>query len=316
MESAAEEPSGSTDPSAWVASFNESGFVRFPKILSSNECDDVESALGRTLDRDPSPNPLSCDGMRFASNLLYGSEELQRLLCAPGILAIVTALAGPNTWVRWDQAVWKQPGAPEFPLHQDNGYTGLQDEHLQVWIALTDTTSANGGLQIAPGWHHSDLPHHWRGGHAALDQPLATVSIDANRGDVVVFSSRLPHTTTPNMTTTTRLAYVRGVSPALGCGLVGAVAPLCRFSEWSTGGHVPSRTRRPFPPHALRSPRPVVSSQCPPPLLNGEYRPRGTRHRTLALRRPRVVSPSMNRLASRLLSDSWRSQRSTRTTSP
>ncbi|MFN8016882.1 MAG: phytanoyl-CoA dioxygenase family protein [Acidimicrobiales bacterium] len=193
--------------------FERDGFVLVPGLLAPDEVHALREAIEAAPERDDGPNPLTLGTMRFASNLFYGSEPLQRFLVDPRVIALVTALLGPDAWVRWDQAVWKRPGAPEFPLHQDNGYTGLDAAHLQLWVALTDMDQGNGGLVVAPGCHLVDHPHRWQGNHVVIDEPLPTRALDARAGDVVAFSSRLPHATTPNRSDRDRLAYVAELLP-------------------------------------------------------------------------------------------------------
>lgn len=187
--------------------------MRLPGLLSADLVARLAVAVDTAPERDPGPNPLSLDTMRFASNLFYASGVLQRFLCSDPVLAVVTALIGPDAWVRWDQAVWKGPGAPVFPWHQDNGYTGLPVEHLQLWVALSPSYRDNGGLLVAPGGHRRAADHRWVGGHVEIDEPAATLAVDAEPGDVIAFSSWLPHSTGPNVTDTTRLAYVAEYLP-------------------------------------------------------------------------------------------------------
>jgi ectoine hydroxylase-related dioxygenase (phytanoyl-CoA dioxygenase family) len=182
-------------------------------MLGSDEVEALRGAIEAAPERDPGRNPLTLDTMRFASNLFYGSTELQRFLCSGPVVDLLCSVGPQDLWVRWDQAVWKGPEAPAFPWHQDNGYTALSVEHLQLWVALTPMRPTNGGLVLAPGGHRSELEHRWVGNHVEIEEPAAQVSIDASAGDVVLFSSYLPHMTTPNVTGEERLAYVAEYLP-------------------------------------------------------------------------------------------------------
>ena len=193
--------------------FAADGYAVLRSFVEPERAAQLASLLERAPERDPGPNPLSLDSMRFASNLFYGTPELVELLGAPPVIEIVTAVLGPDVWVRWDQAVWKGPGAPTFPWHQDNGYTELDAEHLQLWLALTSSTADNGGLVVAPGGHRRRLPHRWVGNHVVATPTGPSETIEAAPGDAVVFSSLLPHTTGPNRTGRTRLAYVAEFLP-------------------------------------------------------------------------------------------------------
>lgn len=200
------------------ANFAVDGYVHVPGQFSPAEVGRLRAAIERAPERDVGPNPLTLQTMRFASNLFYGSAELRALLSSAAVLGPVRQILNEDSWVRWDQAVWKGPGAPLFPWHQDNGYTELDAEHVQVWLALTEMNDANGGLMVVPGGHRSRLAHRWVGNHvqcyttqeAALQ---GAISIDAQPGDLVIFSSFLPHATAPNTTADTRLAYVAEYLP-------------------------------------------------------------------------------------------------------
>jgi ectoine hydroxylase-related dioxygenase (phytanoyl-CoA dioxygenase family) len=147
--------------------------------------------------------------MTFYSLLFPLSTELQAFVGQPRLVDLACTLLDDDVWVRWDQAVVKQAGAPEFPWHQDNGYSLLHSVHLQAWVALTDAGPDDGGLWVAPGSHRADLAHHHRGAHVEVDdEPAAGVAVTAERGDLVLFSSRLVHRTTPNRSGRDRLTYV------------------------------------------------------------------------------------------------------------
>lgn len=203
---------GSMDPHELLDAFERFGCCLVPGAIPG----DAVERLARALEDAPvsdDDNPLSLGGMRFKSNVYRASPEVADFLATPAISSLVAPLTGGSAWVRWDQAVWKRPGAPEFPLHQDNGYTNLDVEHVQIWVALTPMTRDNGGLYVVPGAHRSRLPHRWIGHHVVTDLAAQRVHLDAAAGDVVVFSSFLPHGTTPNTTTAHRLAYVAEFLP-------------------------------------------------------------------------------------------------------
>ena len=153
---------------------------------------------------------LNKGSLTFYSGVYAQSKKLQAFVSQPKVVDFLKQVIGPNFWVRWDQAVAKGPGAATFPWHQDNAYNGLKDGHYQLWIALTKTTTDNGGLWLVPGSHkQQDLPHKKVGNHMVYQGKVKDpVFIEANPGDIILFSSYLLHSTTPNITQDTRLAYV------------------------------------------------------------------------------------------------------------
>lgn len=198
---------------AVVERYRRDGFVHLRGFLDERAVSTLSRAVEAARLEDSGDNPLSLDSMQFVSNAFHRSEELRRFLSSPRILDLACALRGPDLWVRWDQAVWKGPGAPTFPWHQDNGYSELPAEHLQLWIALTPMSAENGGLCVVPGGHTAALPHRWVGGHVETEPRGEVQEVVAEAGDLVAFSSWLPHCTAPNRTTSTRLAYVAEYLP-------------------------------------------------------------------------------------------------------
>lgn len=196
-----------------AARFARDGYVELPGLLDNAAAAALAAAVEVAPEHDGGDNPLSLGAMRFASNLFPGSQGIRDFLLSPTVTALVTELLGPDTWVRWDQVVWKRPGAPEFPLHQDNGYSGLAEPHLQLWVALTPMTRDNGGLLVVPGSHHRLLEHRWVGSHVVCDAPAPPVAVDARPGDAIAFSSFTPHATAPNTTDQARLAYIAEFLP-------------------------------------------------------------------------------------------------------
>ncbi len=196
-----------------AARFAATGYVELPGLLDADEVRSLLDEVRSAEPRDPGPNELSLGGMEFASNLFYRSGRLQALVTDPRIVGPVQAILGPDVWCRWDQAVRKSPGAGWFPWHQDNGYTQLDAEHVQVWVALTRSGADNGGLRLSPGPERRLRHHRWVGHHVRMDEPESSVALEAEPGDVVVFSSFLPHATAPNETTADRWVYVAEYLP-------------------------------------------------------------------------------------------------------
>jgi ectoine hydroxylase-related dioxygenase (phytanoyl-CoA dioxygenase family) len=113
-----------------------------------------------------------------------------------------------------------------FRWHQDNGYNNLLTEHYQLWIALTETRNQNGALWLAPGSHKRGLLPHAKVSGVQIEVQAEvgeSICVDANIGDVILFSSLMLHRTGPNEADTTRVAYVAEYMP-------------CRDYDWGLPG--------------------------------------------------------------------------------
>lgn len=190
------------------AEFDKNGYLICEKMFSRDEIQvllqEIKAAR-RRYDKDD----LTKGSMTFKSSVFFHNEKIQKFITQQKIIDLLTILIGPDIWVRWDQAVAKGPGSNTFPWHQDNNYSKLKDAHFQFWIALTESNADNGGLWLQPGSHKQSLPYKYDGYEIVSDGvPKSPILITAKPGDVVVFSSFTLHSTTPNVTTQDRWAYV------------------------------------------------------------------------------------------------------------
>ena len=191
------------------AQFKKNGYVFMKGFFSKAEVDaliaDVEEAAATNSGEDV----LDKGNLKFHALIMHRSEKLRNFIAQPKIIHFLSQFTGPNIWVRWDQAVEKKPGAGTFPWHQDNQYSQLKDQHFQFWISLTTMTADNGGLWVVPGSHYGMLKYDMDDNHVSYKGDVSNaVFISAEPGDVVLFSSFLLHSTTPNITQKSRWAYV------------------------------------------------------------------------------------------------------------
>lgn len=148
----------------------------------------------------------------FSVNVASRSEPLSELASGPALCDVVHDLMGPDVRLLWDQVVTKKAGASRpFPCHQDNGYGFVVPEtYLTCWLALDDATLENGCPRVFPGLHRRGtyLHRETEDGFALdLDGNEAT-PVTLRAGDLLAFSSLLPHTTGPNSTGRDRRAYI------------------------------------------------------------------------------------------------------------
>jgi hypothetical protein len=189
--------------------FAREGYVHRRGFFSPGEIDELRSAIDEAGRQREGASSLDAGAMTFYSLLFPLSPALQAFVTQPRLVDLVCPLVDDDVWVRWDQAVVKRSGAPTFPWHQDNGYSLLRAEHLQAWVALTDAGPDDGGLWVVPGSHRERRAHHHRGAHVEVDEPPAAgVALDAAAGDLILFSSRMIHRTTPNTSGRDRWTYV------------------------------------------------------------------------------------------------------------
>lgn len=94
---------------------------------------------------------------------LHESFEWARELAThPRVVGAAAAILGPEV-VSWGTLLLrKQPRDPSFVAwHQDGEYARFLDgaPALSAWIALSDSTPANGCMRVVPGSHRRRLEH-------------------------------------------------------------------------------------------------------------------------------------------------------------
>lgn len=194
----------------YIREFRERGYAIFPAFFNEQEIGALRRVIEATGPYAGRQSALTKGDLVFNSNIFRRSAEARAFISQPRLIELLEPLVGPDFWVRWDQAVAKNPGAGDFPWHQDNAYSGLRDEYYQLWIALTKMDRDRGCLWLQEGSHkRGALAHRWIGNHLVYEGLAEkSVCIVAEPGDIVLFSSWMLHSTTPNVTKYDRLAYV------------------------------------------------------------------------------------------------------------
>jgi len=190
--------------------FETEGFVHCRNFFSAREVSELQDEIRHASASERQGDYLNKGSMIFYSNVFRRNPYVRAFISQSKIVNLLLQVAGTDCWVRWDQCVVKKPGAPELPWHQDNAYNRLKDAHYQFWIGLTAMNEENGGLWLQPGSHLCGLlPHARLSNHVQCTSfPGNRRLIEAEKGDVVLFSSLLLHHTKPNESAEERWAYV------------------------------------------------------------------------------------------------------------
>lgn len=117
-------------------------------------------AMCRDLDDFESGQGFSVGTMNLKGHLCF--RRSFELSATPAILDVVEDLIGPNILV-FGSRFWIKPGDDRtfVSWHQDSAYLGLDPHELvAVWLALTDSSPANGCLRVVPGSHLGETHAH------------------------------------------------------------------------------------------------------------------------------------------------------------
>jgi non-heme Fe2+,alpha-ketoglutarate-dependent halogenase len=149
------------------------------------------------------------------------------LTMEPSVLDSVEAVLGPDIIVMGSIILCKHPGHDAYVAwHQDGAYSGADEvPSVSAWIALADSTLANGCMRVIPGTHGRLLAHRdvadsanlIRAGRTladAVDEEQA-VDVVLLAGEMSLHHDRIIHGSRPNCGQDKRIGFVvRYTTPA------------------------------------------------------------------------------------------------------
>jgi len=142
-------------------------------------------------------------------NFLPYHDGVRNLLTEGELQRIISELLGCESCVFKEKINYKLSGGGGFPAHQDAPafvHFG-QKHHLTLNIAIDPATPENGCLEVSPGNRSDLLPQNVNGGISEdCEKSLSWVPVPLEPGDVLLFSSWLPHRSGKNNTQNSRRA--------------------------------------------------------------------------------------------------------------
>ncbi|WP_404784534.1 phytanoyl-CoA dioxygenase family protein [Altericista sp. CCNU0014] len=191
--------------------FERQGYIFCKDFFSKDEIDNLWENI-KLSDIEENTFRWDQNRLQFHTHFLNRNHKIRDLIAQSKVVDLLSQIVGANIWVRFDQAISKDPGASMMPWHQDNGYTRLKHTYYQVWIPLTKMTLENGGLLVQSDNYSANqkiLPHKYVDGFFVCEKPPnKSLFIEAKPGDIAIFSSLLLHCTTPNTSNESRWSYV------------------------------------------------------------------------------------------------------------
>ena len=205
-----------------VADYRVHGFAVLPGAVPSRVVDAAEAVLDsheasweRQLEQLPDARSwISHAGeITFTARLARTEPVLREMLSTRVLCEFMRSILGASVRLYFDQAVYKKPRCEQIvPWHQDNGYNPkIPADYISLWFAISDTTVENGTIRFQPGKQRLGAQSHSRtsGGYLVCEAGAdGGMPVALSRGDVVAFSSLLPHATGPNTTSRVRKAYI------------------------------------------------------------------------------------------------------------
>lgn len=143
----------------------------------------------------------------------YGADaRLDAIADHPQLHALLRQLGLSQPKLFQAMALLKGPGGREKPWHQDHAYFNqpVTDRVVGVWIALDETTPANGCMHLMPRQLQPQIHfkrRDWQICDTDIQQQAAPrVAVPLQPGGMLLFDSLLPHGTPTNHTQLRRRA--------------------------------------------------------------------------------------------------------------
>jgi phytanoyl-CoA dioxygenase PhyH len=199
---------------AALRQYQEQGYYAPIRVMPRAEADALR---GRLEDFEAGAGILA-GKLRHKSHLLF--TWLNDLVRHPHILDAVEDVIGPNILCWGSSFFIKEAQNPAFvSWHQDSTYWGLDPaDVVTAWIALTDSTAANGAMRVIPGTHRLEqVPHQdtfradnllSRGQEIMVevdDRQAAMLELQA--GEMSLHHVRLIHGSDPNPSPQRRIGF-------------------------------------------------------------------------------------------------------------
>lgn len=227
---------------AEIETYRREGFLPIGEILDADERAELLATERRLRPRD---RYGSSSGLVVIDQLEHVSAAVRRFCCDGQQLDAAEALLGPDLALTHNQFIVKLPdaasGSSDIPLHQDDGYGTLDPpDDITVWVALTDTTSENGCLHIAPRSHLGGIVEHKvSASNPALREAetVDTVPLELAAGEAVAFTGMTLHGSGENRTSAERVAlFVRYCVPHARMMTEGGKPVLADGHSWMVRG--------------------------------------------------------------------------------
>jgi hypothetical protein len=199
---------------AIVRQYEERGFYAPIPVMSPESA----AIIRRRLESYEAEHGVLRGEMRHKSHLLF--TWLDALIRHPAILDAVEDVIGPDILCWGTSFFIKEARNPAFvSWHQDSTYWGLEPpDIITAWVALSDSTAANGAMRVIPGTHRMDQVKHRdtfspdnllsRGQEIAVEvDEREAAMLELRAGEMSLHHVRLIHGSDPNPSDDRRIGF-------------------------------------------------------------------------------------------------------------
>jgi len=199
---------------AIVQQYQERGYYAPVPVMSR----DAAAVIRRRLEAYEAEHGALRGETRHKSHLLF--TWLDALIRHPAILDAVEDVIGPDILCWGSSFFIKEAHNPAFvSWHQDSTYWGLEPpDIITAWVALSDSTAANGAMRVIPGTHKMDQVAHRdtfspdnllsRGQEIAVEvDEREAAMLELQAGEMSLHHVRLIHGSDPNPSDQRRIGF-------------------------------------------------------------------------------------------------------------
>ena len=173
---------------------------------------DALAARGEPIPEHWAPQDGATDGLGRYPRVMQPHEldpANQEVFLAPRVHVLLEDLMGEHVLGCQTMFYFKPPGARGQAFHQDNYYLLVQPYTcIAAWLAVDRSHPGNGGLQVCPGTHRTELacPDHADLTESFVDDYVAPpvghepVGLELEPGDMLFFTGSVIHGSGPNVT--------------------------------------------------------------------------------------------------------------------
>lgn len=212
----------------------ELGYARIPSVFNHMETDLIRRQAYAVLPQakqrqmvqaspyDPDRPALMFWPQDLAFDLWYVARH-------PWLLAVVQEVLGPEVLQLNNQIYFRQSGdRDQFGWHQDlcfrtpaEDFDGIENRYLQTLVVVDAMTADSGAIEFLPGshlqgWREDLVPRDdsQRGLREFDRRGMTGVKLEAEPGDLLLWSVLAVHGSEPNVSTANRMAYMNGFAAA------------------------------------------------------------------------------------------------------
>jgi len=207
-----------------IDAFKREGFLAGLPLLSDDACTRFQQRTEAFERQYPDAAQWAFD---IKANLLF--DWVYEISVTPALLDAVECLVGPNILLTNSIFRIKPPGSnTHYGWHQDAARIQVEPPFVLAFLAISDSTPANGCLRVIPGSHGTVEPFRLIS-YGCNRKVARTVDVDERlavdlilkKGEVALFHCNTIHGSGENLSQQPRVALINDYTPADACQSTG-----------------------------------------------------------------------------------------------